>query len=134
LSSPAADSSTGFHEKQEKASASVDRLPGTIKHLERMGTEGRVPMQPAKTPTPVPRDAPAYELDWEAVEPRHAPAATAPRDLLGLTPEDRKALGMTAPRTVDLAPFVVGDASAALQDAMARGASYGKAKRAPRSK
>lgn len=81
-------------------------------------------MDPRKSPLRT-RDAPSYELDWEAVEQPPA-ARSGPRDVLGLTPEDRRALGMTAPRTVDLAPNMAGDASEALREAMSRGASYGK--------
>lgn len=77
-----------------------------------------------RTKTPVMRPTNAYELDWEAVEPHAAGAPT--RDVLGLTQEDREALGMTAPRVVDLAPFMAGDATTALHEAIAHGASYGK--------
>lgn len=65
----------------------------------------------------------AYELDWEVVEPA---SEARMRDALGLTPEDRRALGMTAPRTLDLAPTLSGDASEALRDAIVRGASFAK--------
>lgn len=74
--------------------------------------------------TPPARPTSSYELDWEAVEPQ--PSTTEARDVLGFTPEDRKALGMTAPRTIDLAPFILGDANQALHEAMTHGASYGK--------
>lgn len=86
-------------------------------------------MQQRKTPFTA-RDAPSYELEWEVVEP--ASTAPGPRDVLGLTPEDRRALGLTAPRTGDFAPTLGGDATDALREAMAHGGSYGK--RPPRAK
>ena len=77
------------------------------------------------TPTtpPLARSVARDVLDWDAVEPRvHVPA----KDVLGLTHQDRAALGMTpAARTAD-APTLGGDAHAALADLLSRGAAVGK--------
>ena len=53
-------------------------------------------------------------------------------DALGLTPEDRSSLGLSAPRPNDLQALPVGDAHAALVEAMATGTggALGKDKRA----
>lgn len=80
-------------------------------------------MKPATTTHPLARSAAPPALDWEGVEPE---ATRGPSDTLGLSPEDRAALGLSAPRTIDLAPHVGGDAHAALADALARGAAYRK--------
>jgi hypothetical protein len=65
-------------------------------------------------------------LDWELIEPENAPHAS---DALGLSAEDRAALGLSTPRTADLVPHLGGDAHAALADVLSRGAAYGKPQR-----
>lgn len=88
-----------------------------------------------KSPTvhPLARSAAPTALDWEGVEPE---TTTAPRhaDDLGLSPEDRVALGLSKPTLAGAhAPAHVPDAKAALADALARGGAYGKTHaRAPR--
>lgn len=82
-----------------------------------------------KTPTqgsPLTRSVERDVLDWDGVE---ATKETRAVDVFGLRPEDRQILGMSAPRTLDLAPQMGGDASAALADALARGAAVGKTRR-----
>lgn len=87
-------------------------------------------MKSTSTPHPLARSAAPPALDWEGVEPE---ASKGPSDTLGLSPEDRAALGLSAPRSIDLVPHVGGDAHAALADALARGAAYRKApQRRPR--
>jgi hypothetical protein len=76
-------------------------------------------MAPAKTP-PLARSAASDVLDWEGVERHAEPKA---RDVFGFKDEDRLALGMSAARTVDLAPTLSGDAHAALVDALAKSAA-----------
>lgn len=62
-------------------------------------------------------------LDWDHLEPRAAPAS---KDVLGLSPADRSALGLSAPRTMDTVPQLGGDASAALAEILARGGAMRK--------
>lgn len=76
-----------------------------------------------KTPTqasPLARNAEGDVLDWDRVEASKEARAV---DVFGLKPEDRQALGMSAPRTLDLAPQMGGDAGAALVEALGRGAA-----------
>lgn len=73
-------------------------------------------MKPA--PSPLARSVDKDVLDWDGVAP--APPARAP-DVLGLGPEDRAALGMSAARPIDIAPHASGDAHAALVEVLARG-------------
>ena len=73
---------------------------------------------------PLTRSVQRDVLDWEGIERRDEARAT---DVLGLRAEDRFALGMSAPRLVDIAPHVGGDANAALVEALQKGAAYGKA-------
>lgn len=82
---------------------------------------------PSSTP-PLARSVAPVALDWEAVEPEDAPRAP---DALGLSAEDRQALGLSMPRTADLVPHLGGDAHAALSEVLARGAAYGKQARPP---
>lgn len=79
--------------------------------------------------SPLARSAATDVLDWDGVEP--APQAK-PRDVFGLKPEDRQVLGLSAARTLDIAPTLGGDAHAALADILARGAALRKAE--PRKK
>jgi hypothetical protein len=62
-------------------------------------------------------------LDWETIE---LEPETKASDALGLSAEDRAALGLSLPRTADLVPHLGGDAHAALADVLSRGAAYGK--------
>lgn len=63
-----------------------------------------------------------YAFDYDDVEPP-APAKRAPRDL---SPEDRLALGLTAPRMLHSVPEIGGDAAAALHEVLLRGGAVGK--------
>lgn len=76
-------------------------------------------------PHPLARSAAPTALDWEGVEPEAAPRAADP---LGLSPEDRKALGMSLPPThLQAAPHAApADAKTALAEVLARGGAYGK--------
>lgn len=60
-------------------------------------------------------------LDWDGVEPR---LEIPNKDVLGLRPEDRLALGMS--RTGDIVPTPVGDANTALAELLQRGVAIGK--------
>jgi hypothetical protein len=70
-----------------------------------------------KTP-PLGRSVSRDVLDWDHVEPRRANIG---KDGLGLSPEDRSALGMSAPRAADLEHPHLGGAETALADVLARG-------------
>ena len=85
-----------------------------------------VPGTRMKTPlAPLGKSATSDPLDWHEVERR---PEIPIKDVLGLQPADRAALGMSAARTVDTVPHVTGDAHAALVEALARGGSVGKAR------
>ena len=77
-------------------------------------------------PAPLGRSVARDVLDWEAVEPR---ATLPPKDVLGLTLQDRAALGMTPAVRAAEAPTLHGDAHAALADVLHRGGSVGKAEK-----
>ena len=72
---------------------------------------------------PLARSVSREVLDWDHVEPRHVSFG---KDVLGLSPEDRRALGLSAPRPTDLEAPTLGGAEAALADALARGGAIGK--------
>lgn len=79
---------------------------------------------PSKTiPPPLSRSAAQDVLDWEDIEPR---PLVGPKDVLGLRPEDRAALGLGAARTLDLAPTLHGDAQTALAELLQRGVAVGR--------
>lgn len=79
---------------------------------------------------PLARSADREVLDWNLLEPADPPGA---RDVLGLSPQDRLALGLSPPaRTMQAHPAVVGDAHAALAEALARGAAVGPRERRQR--
>ena len=83
-----------------------------------------------RTPPPTPplgRAVAHDPLHWDGVEP-HGDAP--PRDLLGLRPDDRAALGMS--RTAEVAPTVAGDAGQALAELLQRGVAIGKTERVKR--
>ena len=63
-------------------------------------------------------------LDWDDVEPREIAFG---KDVLGLSPGDRRALGLSAPRLTDLEAPTLGGAEHALADVLARGGAIGKA-------
>lgn len=75
---------------------------------------------------PLGRSASSDVLDWEGIEqgPRNEP-----QDVFGLKAEDRLALGMSNARPLDIAPSIGGDASAALVEALAKGAAITAAKK-----
>ncbi|HET6405713.1 MAG TPA: hypothetical protein VFH78_13810 [Candidatus Thermoplasmatota archaeon] len=79
-------------------------------------------MQKPTTP-PLAKSVSRDVLDWDHVEPRRS---TTGKDGLGLSPEDRQALGLSAPRTTDLEAPSLGGAEAALADVLARGGAIGK--------
>jgi len=62
-------------------------------------------------------------LDWDHVEPRNVEIA---KDVLGLSPMDRQALGLSAPRAGDLEAPSLGGAELALAEVLARGGAVGK--------
>jgi hypothetical protein len=79
---------------------------------------------PAMPRTPEAR----YAFDYEDVQPNRGPRAF---DTFGLSPEDRNALGLTAPRAGDIAPLTTSDAAAALREVLSQGA-VGKTDRVKR--
>lgn len=95
-----------------------------MKHPSPVGQRGHTMMERPPTPkTPVEH---RYAFDLDDVTPRPAarqpPAATA-----DLSPEDRLALGLTAPpRIAHNAPEIHGDAAAALRDVLVKGGALGK--------
>lgn len=88
-------------------------------------------MQNRSNVPPLARSQSKDVLDWDHVEP---PAAVPAKDVLGLSPADRAALGLSAPRTMDLVPQVGGDAKTALADVLARGGAMLKAEKAHRER
>ena len=76
--------------------------------------------------TPLGRSAAQDVLDWADVEPE---ARTGAKDVLGLRPEDRAALGMSGAHALDIAPATAGDAHAALLEALARGGTAAKSEK-----
>lgn len=72
---------------------------------------------------PHPKAEARYAFDYDDVQPSKAPRAY---DTLGLSADDRKALGMTAPRAGEAAPLATPDAAAALRELLAQGAALGK--------
>lgn len=73
---------------------------------------------------PLARSVSTDVLDYDHVEPRKLDMG---KDVLGLSTKDRQALGMSAPRTVDLEAPTLGGAELALADVLARGGAIGKA-------
>lgn len=67
---------------------------------------------------PLARSVAKEVLDWDHVEPRHVELG---KDVLGLSPQDRLALGMSAARATDLQAATLGGAELALAEALARG-------------
>lgn len=67
-----------------------------------------------------------YAFDYDDVAPNGGP--TTP-DTLGLSADDRRALGLAAPRIEHAAPMVHGDAVAALREILATGGAMGKVDR-----
>lgn len=86
-------------------------------------------MKTSSSAPPLARSVAPVALDWEEVEPETR--AHRPSDALGLSAEDRAALGLSTPRTADLVPHLGGDAQAALAEVLARGAAYGKSAHPP---
>lgn len=68
---------------------------------------------------PKPKTPPSEDiLDWAHVDERDVDLT---KDVLGLSTADRKALGLSAPRTTDLQPAGLAGAETALADVLARG-------------
>jgi hypothetical protein len=105
------------------AEAVKGKHPSSLFHLKPMSQ----PPSPSARPIPdrhlaSARAAPEV-LDWEQVDPR---VSTTGRDPLGLTPADRQALGLSAPRMLDLTLPHAGGAEAALAELLAEGVALGK--------
>lgn len=81
-------------------------------------------MKTTATVPPLARSVAPPALDWEGVEPLDVPRLP---DALGLSPEDRAALGLSAPHGRDLWPQPEGDAQTALAEALARNGGIVKA-------
>lgn len=67
---------------------------------------------------PLARSVARDVLDWDQVDHRNVEIA---KDVLGLSPGDRAALGLSAPRTIDLEAPTLGGAEMALAEVLARG-------------
>lgn len=76
----------------------------------------------APTP-PLAKSVSREVLDWDHVEPKHIAIG---KDVLGLSPEDRQALGLSTPRLTDLDAPTLGGAEIALADVLARSGATGK--------
>lgn len=72
---------------------------------------------------PLARNVTKDVLDWDDVDP---PSHDTGRDMLGLSPQDRKALGLSAPRTADLQAPTLGGSEQALAEVLTRGGAIGK--------
>lgn len=77
-------------------------------------------MQQSKTNPvePLARNANVDVLDWQGVDRADTDLT---KDVLGLSPQDRQALGMSQPRSFDLHSPALGGAETALADVLARG-------------
>lgn len=67
-----------------------------------------------------------YAFDYDDVAPDGRPVTP---DMLGLSADDRRALGLAAPRIEHAAPTIQGDAVAALREILASGGAMGKVER-----
>ena len=67
-----------------------------------------------------------YAFLWDDVEPSRQPRS---EDALGLSREDRAALGLAAPRHVEIQSISPPDATAALQELLAQGVALGRTER-----
>lgn len=67
---------------------------------------------------PLARSVTKDVLAWEEVDPLHLEIA---KDVLGLSPQDRQALGLSAVRHTELQAPTLGGAETALADVLARG-------------
>lgn len=62
-------------------------------------------------------------LDWQEVDRQDVDLA---KDVLGLSSQDRQALGLSAPRAFDLQAPTLGGAETALADVLARGGAISR--------
>ena len=74
--------------------------------------------QPKQPVQPLARSIAPDPLEWDHVERRNLDLG---KDVLGLSPADRQALGLSAPRPLDLEAPGLGGAEHALADVLARG-------------
>ena len=72
---------------------------------------------------PIAKAHAATPLDWPDVDPKGIDLG---KDVLGLSPADRAALGLSAPRTTDLEAPSLGGSEQALAEVLARGGAIGK--------
>jgi hypothetical protein len=77
--------------------------------------------QPNTHVQPLGRTAPIEVLDWQEVDRLDLDIA---KDVLGLSIQDRQALGLSAPRTLEAT--TLGGAEIALADVLARSGAIGK--------
>lgn len=82
-------------------------------------------MNQPKDVSPLARSIGIEALDWDQVDPKGMEFG---KDVLGLTPADRQALGLSAPRAVDLQAPTLGGAETALAEILARGGALGASK------
>lgn len=75
-------------------------------------------MQKKPDVTPLARSMPDDVLDWDHVDERRIELT---KDVLGLSPSDRQALGLSAPHAGDLDAPSLGGAELALAEVLARG-------------
>lgn len=79
-----------------------------------------------KDASPLARSISHNVLDWNEIDARGVDFG---KDVLGLTPADRQALGLSAPRSIDLQAPTLGGAETALAEILARGGAMGAATR-----
>lgn len=78
---------------------------------------------PEEIAPPLARSVAREVLDWDHVEPRHIEIG---KDVLGLSPADRKALGLSAAHELEIP--ALGGAELALADVLARGGAIAPAR------
>lgn len=84
-----------------------------------------IAMNQPKDVSPLARSVGAEALDWDHIDPKGMEFG---KDVLGLTPADRQALGLSAPRSIDLQAPTLGGAETALAEILARGGAMGTGK------
>lgn len=72
---------------------------------------------------PLARSVAKDVLNWDHVDPKRTEIG---KDVLGLSPADRQALGLSLPKHTDLDAPALGGAETALAEVLARGGAFGK--------
>lgn len=72
---------------------------------------------------PIPPTTSQEVLDWDHVDPQGSDVG---KDVLGLSPSDRQALGLSLPKHADLEAPTLGGSELALAELLARGGAVRK--------